>query len=712
MAIEHPTRPVDVSHSGSERDTPVSVEEFGPERFGNRELSRLDFGARLLDLAEDPSVPLLERVKFVAIFSGLLDEFFQVRVTGLEDQVVAGVRTRSADGLRPAEQLSAIRERVLELASRQDQIFLGGLVPDLAEAGINFSDFGDLDEDDRVFLDDVFERQIFPVLTPLSVDPGHPFPNISNLSLNLAVQVEDPSTGETRVARLKVPPILPRFIVMPDGERFIALEKVIAAHLGRLFPGMKVGHHETFRVTRNVDLTLEEDEADDLLVALELELRRQRFGRAVRLEMTQESSDEISGLLARELDLSQKAVYVMDAPLDLGGLWALHALDRPDLHAEGWSPTVPLELRSSESEPIDIFAVLRDHTVLVHHPYESFSATVEEFIDQAANDPDVLGIKQTLYRTSGDSPIVASLVRAAESGKQVAALVELTARFDEAANINWAKTLEDAGVHVVYGVMGYKTHSKTALVLRREGEEIRRYCHIGTGNYNSKTARIYEDLGILSSDPDLSADVGDLFNFLTGFSHQGVFRELLVSPGSLRPGLIERIKEQAARGPEGRIVIKANGLTDPAIIDALYEASQHGVPIDLAIRGMCCLRPGIPGLSETITVHSIVGEFLEHSRIYCFGHRSDNGGPSLFLGSADPMERNLDRRIEALTPIYDHRLKNRLLEILRLTFLDDTNTWILGPDRRWRRLTSSTGFNVQASLKEAALKENRPSGAT
>jgi polyphosphate kinase len=707
MAIDEAGSPRPATQRSGALGALRPVEDFGAERFSNRELSRLDFGARLLDLAEDPNLPLLERVKFVAIFSGLLDEFFQVRVTGLEDQVAAGVRSRSADGLRPAEQLAAIRERVLALVAREDRLFLELLVPELAQAGIYFSDFAELDEDDRIFLDDVFERQIFPVLTPLSVDPGHPFPNISNLSLNLAVQVEDPISGEQRIARLKVPPILPRFVVMPDGKRFIPLERLIAAHLERLFPGMIIGHHEAFRVTRNVDLTLEEEEADDLLIALETELRRQRFGRAVRLELTENGSGEIRELLMRELELAPDAVYQLDAPLDLGGLWALHGLDRADLHAEEWSPVVPAELRAAEGEPVDIFAVLRRHNVLVHHPYESFGASVEAFIEQAADDPDVLGIKQTLYRTSGDSPIVASLVRAAESGKQVAALVELKARFDEAANINWAKMLEDAGVHVVYGVMGYKTHSKTALVLRREGDEIRRYCHIGTGNYNSKTARIYEDLGLLSADPDLAADVGDLFNFLTGFSRQKTFRELLVSPSSLRTGLLARIEEQRRRGPAGRIIMKANGLTDPTVIDALYAASQQGVPIDLAIRGMCCLRPGIPGLSETILVRSIVGEFLEHSRIYCFGSSEDPDEASIYIGSADLMERNLDRRIEAITPIYDRRLKSRLLEVLAMTFQDDTNTWILGSDRRWRRLTSTTGFNVQRQLKELALDENR-----
>jgi polyphosphate kinase len=682
-------------------------EAFGPQRFSNRELSRLAFGGRLLDLAEDPSVPLLERVKFAAIFAELLDEFFQVRVTGLEDQVAAGVQTRSADGLRPAEQLRAIRERVLELCNRQDRIFLDELVPALAEAGIHFSGWDELDQEDRIFLDETFRRQIFPVLTPLAVDPGHPFPNISNLSLNLAVQVEDPGTGERRIARVKVPPVLPRFVVMPDGERFVPLELVIAEHLAELFPGMRIGHHEAFRVTRNVDLTLEEDEADDLLAALEVELRRSRFGRAVRLEITPEANEEIRDLLIRELELGPESVYPLEAPLALGGLWALHGLDRPDLLAPPWNPVVPAELRDAEGEPVDLFELVGRQDVLVHHPYDSFAASVEAFIDQAAADPDVLGIKQTLYRTSGDSPIVASLIRAAEAGKQVAALVELKARFDEEANIGWAKALEDAGVHVVYGIMGYKTHSKTALVLRREGADVRRYCHIGTGNYNSRTAKIYEDVGLLTSDEQISADVGDLFNFLTGFSRQGPFRRLLVSPGSLRAGLLERIEAQMARGPEGHIRWKANGLTDPELIDALYRASQAGVPIDLAIRGMCCLRPGVPGLSATISVRSIVGEFLEHSRIYAFGVDGDPGGVDVLIGSADPMERNLDRRIEAVVPVEDPALSGRLLEVLRLTFADDLNTWLLGPDRRWRRLIPVGDRSVQAQLKERARSAAR-----
>lgn len=684
---------------------------FGPQRFQNRELSRLAFGGRLLDLAEDPAIPLLERVKFVAIFAELLDEFFQVRVVGLEDQVAGGIQIRSNDGLRPAEQLQAIRERVLELTARQDRIFLDSLVPALAAAGIHFSRWDELDAADREFLDATFHRQIFPVLTPLSVDPGHPFPNISNLSLNLAVQVEDPGSGEQRIARVKVPPVLPRFVVMPDGKRFVPLELVIAEHLAELFPGMKVGHHEAFRVTRNVDLTLEEDEADDLLAALEVELRRSRFGRTVRLEITPEANAEIKDLLLRELELGPQSVYPLEAPLALGGLWAVHGLDRPELLEAPWTPVVPAALRTPEGVSVDLFDLLRCQDLLVHHPYESFAATVETFIAQAAADPDVLGIKQTLYRTSGDSPIVASLIRAAEAGKQVAALVELKARFDEEANIGWAKALEDAGVHVVYGVMGFKTHSKTALVLRREDGEVRRYCHVGTGNYNSRTAKIYEDVGLLTTDEDLAADVGDLFNFLTGFSRQGPFRKLLVSPGSLRSGLLARIEAQASLGSNGLIRLKANGLTDPEIIDALYRASMAGVPIDLAIRGMCCLRPGIPGLSETIEVRSIVGEFLEHSRIYAFGRLEHEGGTDVLIGSADPMERNLDRRIEAVVPIEDPTLRSRLLEVLDLTFEDDANTWLLGPDRRWRRLASGAEHSVQAALKAKAMAEARSTPA-
>ncbi len=700
----------------NERPTPPTlqqIEAFGYQRFTNREQSRLDFGARLLDLAEDDSVPLLERTKFMAIFSELLDEFYQVRVAALEDQVAAGVRTRSVDGLRPGEQLKMIRTRVEELVRRQDAIFLEQIVPALADAGVRFSDWSSLDDDDRVHLVDVFQRQIFPVLTPLAVDPGHPFPYISNLSLNLVVQVQDPSTGERRIARVKVPPVLPRFVVMPDGERFVPLEQVIAAHLETLFPGMSVGEHHTFRVTRNADLALEEDEADDLLVAIEMELRRRRFGRALRLEVGADMNDELVELLSTELEVGADGVFRVGAPLDLSGLWGVYALDRPDLHIETWTPMTPARLATAAHEPTELFAQLRERDVLVHHPYDSFATSVEAFIGQAAEDPAVLGIKQTLYRTGGDSPIVASLIRAAENGKQVAAIVELKARFDEEANIGWARALEEAGVHVVYGIVGLKTHSKTALVLRREEDGVRHYCHVGTGNYNSKTARIYEDIGLLTADEEIGGDVGELFNYLTGFSRHADYDQILVSPVTVRKRILAMIEEQTEAGPEGRIVLKLNGLTDAAMIDALYRASGAGVPIDLSVRGLCRLRPGIPELSENITVRSLVGSFLEHSRIYRFGGlpKSPDVGPGLplklYIGSADLMGRNLDRRVEVLAPIRDPELQGRLFEILDLIFADETNTWQLGSDRRWRRVENVHGLSAQGRLKELAIERAR-----
>jgi polyphosphate kinase len=715
MANPEPTQPASqaagttsvLEEASDERSARVAgaIEEMGPQRFTNRELSWLEFGSRLLDLGEDPTVPLLERVKFLAIFSEGLDEFFQVRVAGLKDQVDAGLRSRSADGLRPSEALRAIADRVNQLVERQSRIFVHQVAPALAEAGIRFSDWSSLDDDDRAFLVDVFERQIFPVLTPLSVDPGHPFPYISNLSLNLIVRVGDPVTGEERVARVKVPPLLPRFVVMPDGERFVPLEQVIAAHLGRLFGDMSIGEHYAFRVTRNADLALEEDEADDLLLAVEMELRRRRFGRAVRLEVSSETSSDMRDMLLRELDLGVDDLYETEAPLDLGGLWKVHALDRPDLHEEAWAPMTPPGLANANNEPADLFAVLRERDVLVHHPYDSFTTSVEAFIAQAAADPEVLAIKQTLYRTSGDSPIVASLIQAAEAGKQVAAVVELQARFDEQANILWARALEEAGVHVVYGLVGLKTHSKAALVVRREEEGIRLYCHLGTGNYNPRTARLYEDLGLLSADRDLGADAGDLFNFLTGYSRSVRYRKLIVSPVSLRSRIIELVEREAKLGGDGRITIKVNGLTDPEVIDAFYRASGAGVPIDLIVRGVCSLRPGVAGLSETIRVRSIVGRFLEHSRIYRFGGTTQP--VTLLMGSADLMERNLDRRIELLAPVTDSELQARLLEVLDLDLADDTNSWVLSPDGDWERVPTTTGVSVQVRLEQMARDRAR-----
>ena len=691
----------------------AQIEAFGYQRFTNREQSRLDFADRLLDLAEDHGLPLLERAKFLAIFSELLDEFFQIRVAALEDQVAAGVRTRSVDGLRPGEQLTMIRSRVEELVRRQDHIFLDLIVPALAEAGIRLSDWSSLDDPDREHLVDVFAREIYPVLTPLAVDPGHPFPYISNLSLNLVVEVQDPSDGERRIARVKVPPTLPRFVVMPDGERFVPLEQLIAAHLDALFPGMTIGHHHAFRVTRNADLALEEDEADDLLAAIEMELRRRRFGKALRLEVEADMGQDLVDLLAGELEIGPDGVFRVGAPLDLSGLWGVYALDRPDLHGETWTPMTPPRLATVAHDPGELFALLRERDVLVHHPYDSFATSVEAFVAQAAEDPAVLGIKQTLYRTGLDSPIVAALIQAAENGKQVAAIVELKARFDEEANIGWARALEEAGVHVVYGIVGLKTHSKTALVLRREPDGVRPYCHVGTGNYNSKTARIYEDIGLLTSDPDIGADVGELFNYLTGFSRHVDYRQILVSPVTVRRRIMAMIEEQADAGPAGRIVMKLNGLTDAAMIDALYRASCAGTQIDLAVRGLCRLRPGIPELSENIRVRSIVGSFLEHSRIYRFGGAPVDpaAGPGLalklFIGSADLMGRNLDRRIEVVVPVHDPELQARLFEVLDLVFADDTNSWELGPDRHWRRVRCVHGVSLQERLKELARERAR-----
>ncbi|MBW3627106.1 MAG: RNA degradosome polyphosphate kinase [Actinobacteria bacterium] len=680
----------------------------GHARFINRELSWLDFGARVLARAEAPEVPLLERAKFLAIFSEGLDEFFQVRVAGLKDQVAAGLRAVSPDGLTPKDQLVAIRSRVGELLHRQSHIFLDELSPELTKVGIHLSDWHDLDEDDRKELVEVFERQIFPVLTPLAVDPGHPFPYISNLSLNLAVMVRDPDSGERRFARVKVPNVLPRFVVMADGERYVPLEQVIAAHLDALFPGMVVESHHPFRVTRNADLTLEEDEADDLLAAVEVELRRRRFGRAVRLEVAEGIDEEMLALLTRELDLGRDDVYVSPGPLDLGGLWSVSSLPRPDLKDDPFTSVTQARLSGPEDERVDLFDRIRRGDVLVHHPYDSFTTSVAAFIRQAASDPDVLAIKQTLYRTSADSPIVEALIRAAEKGKQVAALVELKARFDEQANVAWARALEKAGVHVVYGLVGLKTHSKTALVVRHEEDGIRRYCHVGTGNYNEKTARLYEDLGLLTCDPDIGADLTQLFNYLTGYGRQEQFRKLLVAPGPLRPRMAELIAGEAEAGEgAGRIIMKLNNLVDVDMIDGLYAASQAGVEIDLIVRGICCLRPGVAGMSERIRVRSIVGRFLEHSRIFHFANGAGPGRPDWYLGSADLMPRNLDRRVEAVVPVGDPELQRRLQEILDVNLSDDQLAWELQPDGGWRKVPPGDGVNTHEALRRLAKERAR-----
>jgi polyphosphate kinase len=687
-------------------DTAVSVHVHAPsadasERFLNRELSWLDFNARVLALAEDHQLPLLERAKFLAIFSQNLDEFFEVRVSGLMEQLDVGLRTTTADGLDLVDQLRSVRARVDDLVTRAAAVFTNEIVPALDDHGIRNASWDALATDDRAYLDELFIESIFPVLTPLAVDPAHPFPYISNLSLNLAVTVRDPSSGEERFARVKVPPLLDRFVALPDGERFVLLEQVIAAKLDTLFPGMEVLAHHPFRVTRDADFELE-DESEDLLEAIESVLRRRsKFGRVVRLEVDAKMTGEVLELLCRELELSDADVNVIDGPLDLGGLWSLYALDRPDLKEEAWVPQTPVALAGSDPAP-DFFRLLRAGDVLLHHPYDSFSTSVEQFVEQAAGDPQVLAIKQTIYRTAGaESSLVSSLIKAAESGKQVVALIELKARFDEQANIARARALEEAGVHVVYGFVGLKTHAKVLLVVRQEADGIRRYCHIGTGNYNPKTADLYEDLGLLSADPDLGADLTDLFNHLTGYSHQGEYRRLLVAPAHLRRAIADRIEQQAALGEAGHITMKMNSLVDHALIDALYGASQRGTRIDLVVRGICCLRPQVPGLSDRIRVRSIIGRFLEHSRIYRFGAEPETA--EYLIGSADLMPRNLDHRVEALTPVADPRLRARLAEVLEIDLSDDVLAWELAADGNWQKVPTLVGTSTHRVLQELAL---------
>jgi polyphosphate kinase len=699
-------------------------------RLRNRELSWLDFNERVLALADDERVPLLERAKFLAIFSQNLDEFFQVRVAGLKDRVAAGVTATSPDGRTAAQQLLDIRDRLDVTLPRMGAVFLEKVAPAMADAGIRFSSWGELDGDDEKFLVEAFEQRIFPVLTPLAVDPGHPFPYISDLSLSLAVIVRHPDTGKRRFARVKVPSSLPRFVVLPDGERYLHLEQVIAAHLGKLFPGMEIEQHHTFRVTRNADLTLEEEEAEDLLAAVELELRRRRFGRAVRLDIDVTMTPEVRELLQRELDVIDDDIYVHAEPLDLSGLWSLQELDRPDLKDTTYTPVTPAwvaagdraderDERPGDPQPLpqhDSFGALRRSDVLVHHPYESFGATVQELVLQAATDPNVLAIKMTLYRTSGDSPIVKALIRAAEEGKQVVVLVELKARFDEGANIEWARALETAGVHVTYGLIGLKVHAKTLLIVRDEPEGLRRYCHVGTGNYNSITAGIYEDLGLLTCDPAVGDDLTQLFNELTGYGRNVTYRTLLVAPQMLRQGIVDLIRgeaDAAASGGHGRIIIKINSLVDADIIEELYAASQAGVEIDLLVRGICCLVPGVPDQSDSIRVRSLVGRYLEHSRIFYFANGNGAERSRYLIGSADLMPRNLDRRVEALVEVTDPALQERLHAVLDVELEDDVLAWQLGAQGIWHRLyppAGSEGNDSHRRLQERAMARAGRSG--
>ncbi|WP_044204257.1 polyphosphate kinase 1 [Coleofasciculus chthonoplastes] len=679
----------------SKTTTEVSLRD--PKYYFNRELSWLEFNDRVLHEALDSRTPLLERLKFLAIFSSNLDEFFMVRVAGLKQQVEAGVTSLTADGRTPGDQLDGINHRLLPMVKEQHEHFEQILRPLLAKQGIYLLEYMDLNSEQRTYLQNYFEEQIFPVLTPLAVDPSHPFPYISNLSLNLAVVVKDPEQGEEFFARVKVPKVLPRFVALPEPLRErqkgkpalwmgVPLEQVIAHNLEFLFPGMNIQEYHPFRITRNADLAVEEDEADDLLLAIEEGLRKRRLGgSAVRMEIHATVPETLRETLMREMGLEDSDVYEIDGLLGLGDLMSFMGLPLPELKDTHWTPVMPVELRSlsGEDDGEDFFSIIRQRDLFVHHPYHSFSGTVQRFITQAADDPNVLAIKMTLYRTSGDSPIVKALIKAAENGKQVAVLVELKARFDEENNILWARKLEQAGVHVVYGIIKLKTHTKIVLVVRQDEKRIRRYVHIGTGNYNPKTARIYTDLGLLSCREDLGADLTDLFNFLTGYSRQRSYRKLLVAPVNLRDRMttmIQREIEHCRQGNTGRIVAKMNSLVDPKIIATLYEASQAGVQIDLIVRGICCLRPGVVGVSDNIRVISIVGRFLEHSRIYYFYNQGDE---EVYIGSADWMRRNLDRRVEAITPIEDPEIIKDLQEILAIMMADNRQAWELQPDGRY-----------------------------
>jgi polyphosphate kinase len=664
----------------------------------NRELSWLDFNARVLALAESSHLPLFDRLRFASIFSSNLDEFFQVRVAGLRDQVAAGVTAMSPDGRLPAAQLAAVRRRVVELVARQERCVREGLLPGLARAGISVIGWDELDPDERKRLGVEFDSRIFPVLTPLGIDRAHPFPYISNLSLNLLVVLGGRGEERARYARVKLPSLLPRFVAL-SGDRLVPLEDVVTAHLDLLFPGMVVRSVHPFRLTRNADLTFEEEEsADDLLAAVELGLRRRRFKKPVRLEIAKDTPDDVRRLLEEELELGPDDVYELDGPLGLGDLAQLAERDRPDLERR---PLRPVAGFAASGDPAEVFGAIRERDILVHHPYHSFGTTVEAFVATAARDPDVQALKMTLYRTSGDSPIVESLIGAAERGKQVAVIIELTARFDEQANVEWARRLEEAGVHVVYGVEGFKTHAKAILVVRGEADGPRRYCHVGTGNYNPRTARTYEDLGLFTADPAIGDDLARLFNMLTGFGPEPRFARLLVAPQTLRHALAELIAGEAAHGPSGRIVVKLNSLVDPALIDALYAASRAGARIDLLVRGICCLVPQVPDRSENVRVRSLVGRFLEHSRVFHFANGGGLGVPAWFIGSADLMPRNLDRRVEALVPVADPRLCEELDEIIDVYLTDEALTWELGPDGAWTR-RSPTGDGADAHVRFAA----------
>jgi polyphosphate kinase len=669
---------------------PENTNNFPENRFLDREISWLSFNQRVLELAEDPNLYLLERVNFLSIFASNLDEFFMVRVAGLKRRIATGLAVTASSGLSPAEVLTQISQEAHRLQERHAKVFIEQIEPALEANGISLVPWSQLDEKEKSALSTYFQAQIFPVLTPLAVDPAHPFPYISGLSLNLAVVVRNPQNDKELFARVKVPPLLPRFVRIPGNSsvhdaRYVSLEDIIGEFIGQLFPGMEILQRHTFRVTRNEDLDVDEDEGENLLVALEKELLRRRFGPPVRLEVANDINPEVLDLLMRELDISDEDVYKLPAPLDLKGLSEIAFLKRPELHFPPHPVITNRYLHSGDDDSVDIFAQMRQREILLHHPYESFTTSVVSFLQAAAADPQVLAIKQTLYRTSGDSPIVDALIDAAEAGKQVLALVEIKARFDEQANISWARKLEQAGVHVVYGIVGLKTHCKLALVIRQEGSTLRRYCHIGTGNYNPKTARFYEDYGLLTTRESVGEDLTRLFNQLSGYAPDATFKSLLVSPNGVRDGLVANIDREIEfkkKGKPAQVRIKVNSLVDEKVIDALYRASNAGVEVEILVRGMCALRPGVPGLSENIKVRSVLGRYLEHSRAFTF---KGAGDPSVFIGSADMMHRNLDRRVEALVRLVQPDHIREINNLFDLAMSDAASSWHLDSQGKWTR---------------------------
>jgi len=716
-------------------DKEAAPPELPANRFSDRELSWLAFNARVLELAADDTLPLLERVRFLAIFSSNLDEFFMVRVAGLKRRIDAGIAVTSLTGQSPQEAMAAISEQAHKLMAQHALLFRQSIRPALAAEGIKIVHWNELEkrEQERIFK--YFRKQIFPVLTPLAVDPAHPFPYISGLSLNLAVVVRNPKTEKEHFARVKVPMLLPRFLAVDERGKptapdtfsptkpfsFVPIEEVIAQHLDTLFPGMDILEYSTFRVTRNEEVEVEEDDAENLLKAMEKELLRRRFGPAVRLELAKGTSTRVRDLLVKELGVADYEVYELPAPLDLSGLNMIADLERASLRYPAFVPTTHRKLAEVESaNPTNIFDAIKRGDILLHHPYDSFSTSVQNFLEQAAADPNVLAIKQTLYRTSGDSPIVDALIEAAQAGKQVLALVEIKARFDEQANIKWARKLERAGVHVVYGIVGLKTHAKLSLVVRQEKDGLVRYCHIGTGNYHPKTARLYTDHGILTCDPEIGHDLTKLFNQLSGYAPMSRYRRVLVAPREVRAGLIQRINretEAAKAGQPAWIKIKVNSIVDEAIIDALYRASQAGVQVDLVVRGICALRPGVPGLSENIRVYSILGRFLEHSRIFAFANSLEGAidgveplVPEVLIGSADLMHRNLDRRVEALVVISDPDLSADLLWLLDKSIDPNTASWRLGPDDVWQRHDKDAEGKPLVDLQAELITRHRRKG--